>query len=85
MDANEVELLKKKIDGLNQRIRDLETVVFSVRTNIDNLEGNFKILTAEPTASDTNWDEGSLILTDVSGTRKLFVRINQAWYSVEVT
>lgn len=74
--TRDVQQLKKDLDAIS-------ALVISPRVSFENFEGSFKTLSTAPTT--TNFQNGSLVLSDVSGTRKINVRINGAWYSVTVT
>lgn len=75
----------QELDEIKQRIRDLEALVVAPRVVLQNFEGIFKTLAAAPTAADTDFQDGTLLLSDVSGTRTIHVRINGTWYGVPVT
>lgn len=74
--------LEKKVADLTNSLQETDNYLESPRVQIRNLEGAFKTLGAAPTA---DFMDGALVLTDISGTRKINVRINKVWYSVTVT
>jgi len=87
--AKKYEELSRKFEELSRQFKDLQTqsnlatqFLKGARVRVDNLEGSFKTLTVAPS---TGFQNGSLVLTDISGTRKINVLINGAWYSVTVT
>lgn len=87
--AKKYEELSRKFEELSRQFKDLQTqsnlatqFLKGARVRVDNLEGSFKTLTVAPS---TGFQNGSLVLTDISGTRKINVLINGTWYSVTVT
>jgi len=87
--AKKYEELSRKFEELSRQFKDLQTqsnlatqFLKGARVRVDNLEGSFKTLAVAPS---TGFQNGSLVLTDISGTRKINVLINGTWYSVTVT
>lgn len=83
------EELSRKFEEMSRQFKELQAQsnlatqsLKGARVRIDNLEGSFKVLTTAPT---TGFQNGSLVLTDISGTRKINVLINGTWYSTTVT
>lgn len=83
------EELSRKFEEMSRQFKELQAqsnlatqYLKGARIRIDNLEGSFKVLTTAPT---TGFQNGSLVLTDISGTRKINVLINGTWYSTTVT
>lgn len=76
--------LRNQIAELKQSVETLRGQVSGARVRFQNFEGLFKTFTtAAPTAND--FPNGSIILSDISGTRKINVVINGVVYSVTVT
>jgi hypothetical protein len=75
--------LKKTSQNRESRLSFLETMLIGQRVVIKNFEGILKIGTVAPTTNDTQ--EGSLLLTNESGTYKLYARINNGWRAVTLT
>jgi len=79
--------LKSTQETLNtalKRLEDLENYTESPRVQIRNLEGLFKTLAEEPT-SIVGYQNGSLVLTEVGSTRKVYFLINGSWRYVTLT
>ena len=75
--AKKYEELSRKFEELSRQFKDLQTqsnlatqFLKGARVRVDNLEGSFKTLTVAPS---TGFQNGSLVLTDISGTRKINV------------
>lgn len=82
----DIRALKAENESLKNTIAEIRAKISSPRVYFENFEGAFKIRTdAEPTSSDIDWKNGTIILTDVGGTKKLFARIGSNWYSVTLT
>lgn len=78
------EEMKKKSDvgqGFNDVSYHEHTGADSPKIDPNNLLG-FPIRTSTPTDSAI---QGKIVLSDISGTRKIWARINGTWYSVTVT
>lgn len=81
----EIQGLRAHIQNLEQSLMQVKLDFYGPRVRIQQLEGTFKTLAVAPTSSDTDFQDGTLILSDVSGTRRIHVRIGGAWYAVTVT
>lgn len=75
--------LENENNALRLRIQALETILVNSRVVIKNFEGALKIGSSVPTTNDTQ--EGSIMLTNESGTYKLYARINNGWRAVTLT
>ena len=84
INQQEFESLKRQVTMLSDKLDDLRKQTNNPRVVIDNFEGVLKILPAVPTTTQ-GFRDGSVVLTDVGGTRKIYVYITGAWYSVTVT
>lgn len=83
MTPEEIKKMQADYIALSKRVDQLENKLSSARVVIKNLEGAFKIATSAVTTNDMQ--EGSLILSNESGTYKLYARINNGWRSVTLT
>lgn len=82
------DLIKDELKRKNEIGKSFNEVPYHEHTGSDsakidpnNLLG-FPVRLATPTESAI---QGKLVLSDISGTRRIHVRINGAWYSVAVT
>jgi hypothetical protein len=83
IDVQRIKSLEDRLDEAEKKLSAIRNVIFDSRPRIKNFEGTFKILNAVPT--DTTFENGSFVLSDVSGTRKIHVFISGTWYAVTVT
>ncbi len=89
----EIDSLKKSLADMKRELSAIKETATITRARLDsprvkfkNFEGAFKTRTdAEPTSTDTDWENGTILLTNVSGTQKLFARIDGSWYSATLT
>lgn len=82
---DDIASMKLRLVSLETSLNALQTSLRSPRVQIKNFEGLFKSAATAPTVTDTNWTDGSMLLSDTGVTRKINVRINGVWYSVAVT
>jgi hypothetical protein len=79
----DIKKLKDRVDYLEKTLNNLSNSIRNPRVQIENLEGIFKTLASAPLTTD--YRDGALVLYDDGGTRKIYVKINGAFYSATIT
>lgn len=78
-----IEKLEEKIRSMGEELGILKTLLNSPRVQIRNLEGALKTIDTAPTGVD--YMDGTVLLYDDGADRKIYVKINDTFYSVAVT
>lgn len=80
---NKIKELETRLSLMESLVSNLNNVLKSPRVQIDNLEGIFKTLSSAPDVAD--YRDGSLVLYESGTTRKIYAKINGAFYSATIT